>query len=365
MKDGAWLLVVGLLIGLLPWLLTRHLHSELPIPTPTVTASTSPSSTPAEATPTPTETAIPAREEKPALTFFDLRPDYSVKPKGMVRALGFCNKDMLISLTNDGNLDGWDLTEKGPSRRWGRFTEGEELSVSADHSRVAVTAPDFVDIIDANDGTFWARIDRNSLSLAGLSGDGKMLAVGTDLGTVELYDLSGSEPKRTRTLDDVGLPKICISHFAPAAGRLVVLGRDDSDQLRVVVYRVSDWKRLLSFGHSFGPPRTLSLAEDGRLLALGLEEGKIEIWDSWTGEKIQSLIHKGAYNATVSLSPNGRVLASTGNSHLGVWDVKSGKLLRDVKLKDTKSTGMSVAWSPSALALGTSTGEIRMWWVDH
>jgi len=63
----------------------------------------------------------------------------------------------------------------------------------------------------------------------------------------------------------------------------------------------------------------------------------------------------------VAFSPDSRILASGGDSHLELWDVENG-----TKLQTLDSDGVaSVAFSPDGhiLASGNSDGTIRLWQV--
>jgi WD40 repeat protein len=77
---------------------------------------------------------------------------------------------------------------------------------------------------------------------------------------------------------------------------------------------------------------TFALSPDGKTLAwiagdpsLTFSRGEVHLWDVATGRELHRWSHPGALSA--SFSPDGKVLATGGGSHLRLWDLATGREL--------------------------------------
>ncbi len=70
-----------------------------------------------------------------------------------------------------------------------------------------------------------------------------------------------------------------------------------------------------------------AVSADGSLLAAGLGNQRIELWDLDKGEKLHSLEGHLAGVFSLAFSPDGRTLASTGDNRLILWNVETGSEL--------------------------------------
>ncbi|HKB36844.1 MAG TPA: WD40 repeat domain-containing protein, partial [Gemmataceae bacterium] len=128
--------------------------------------------------------------------------------------------------------------------------------------------------------------------------------------------------------------------------------------------------QLLSSGVS-----AQSFSPDGRVLALGVGDNTIGLYDPATGKLQRQMtgrpVRVGGFSLTplpsvhiVAFSPDGRTLASLGASNIvRLWDAKSGKELH--WLMGHKDYADSAAFSPDGkmLATGDSNGTVRLWEV--
>nr|WP_095856737.1 WD40 repeat domain-containing protein [Streptomyces sp. Ag82_O1-15] len=115
---------------------------------------------------------------------------------------------------------------------------------------------------------------------------------------------------------------------------------------------------------------TEAFTADGRILAVGGEDGTLQLWDTRTGH-IRKTLAQGAHatdsEATVrvtsiAFSPDGRTLASGSEDRtVRLWDTRTGRLRRS--LAGHAHGVPSVAFSPDGrtLASGDDDGSVRLW----
>lgn len=134
----------------------------------------------------------------------------------------------------------------------------------------------------------------------------------------------------------------------------------------VSFFAVGDWEKLDAISIR-GNASTLRYAPRGRLLAVAIERGGIQLWDTKTGSLVQSWSEDGN-SEQISFSPDGRLLAAgvwgtNKPNHVQVWDVATG--LRVTSLDGHKDTVWGVAFSPDGkyLVSGDTSGLIRLWRV--
>ena len=136
------------------------------------------------------------------------------------------------------------------------------------------------------------------------SPDGSVLAVGLDSGIVQFRgprDLSQSQqfyfPGPVNSLS-----------FSPDGNRLAAGVADNGDG-KVYIIDLSTGETQLSFRAHPYSVADMDFSPDGSLLATGAVDRATKVWDSTTGELIQSLPQEGQGSA-VAFSHNGGLLAS-------------------------------------------------------
>jgi WD40 repeat protein len=174
-----------------------------------------------------------------------------------------------------------------------------------------------------------------------------------------------------------------------------ILGREDKEVTQLVIARdgstlavgcedgtIDLWdltanKRLgsLRVGEGFHQPALsflhFALSPDGKILAVGTLSGVLNLFDAGSQKEIAALLPGGQQAAgidCIAFSPGGRLLA-TGHwetlqapSEVRIWDVDNRKLVRPLRGQRGRVTAL--AWSPDGrfLVAGDAEGVIR--WLD-
>ncbi|MCX8567227.1 MAG: WD40 repeat [Glomeribacter sp. 1016415] len=101
---------------------------------------------------------------------------------------------------------------------------------------------------------------------------------------------------------------------------------------------------------------------DGKTCAMGLQNGKIRVYDTSSWEKIHTLEGHKSDIWSVAYSPTGEQIASGGKDKtVRLWDAASGALRHT--LEGHKSDVWSVAYSPTGdqIASGSDDETVRLW----
>jgi WD40 repeat protein len=103
---------------------------------------------------------------------------------------------------------------------------------------------------------------------------------------------------------------------------------------------------------------TVAFAPDGKILAAGIQGPLVKIWDVATGQEMRTFKVEGyQQNCSVSFSPDGRILATLAR-FLDLWDVSTGKLIRN--LKEYNITAFTFYPDGKSLAF-VSQATVKLW----
>lgn len=111
--------------------------------------------------------------------------------------------------------------------------------------------------------------------------------------------------------------------------------------------------------------RAVSLSPNGEMLAAGLTNGTVRLWDMATGEPHLETLNDGSVVDGLEFSPNGKMLATVNtNGTARLWDVQTGRPHGDPL--QHKLRVYSVSFSPDGTMLATASadGTARLWDVQ-
>jgi len=134
-------------------------------------------------------------------------------------------------------------------------------------------------------------------------------------------------------------------------GRYLVTGSEDKT---AKVWDVATGREIVSFRDSTHAVRAVALSADGKQVITGSEYGTVRLYDVSTGQVIW-ISGRGESNKVycVRFSPDEKHLAVSTKKVLQIWNLKKGKILRTI---DTHSS-VSTAFSPSGRLIAVGDGQ--------
>ena len=239
-----------------------------------------------------------------------------------------------------------------------------------------------------------------------LSPDGSAFALGSDGGTLRMVNLRSGRVRRFTGRNEAGVLRLA---FTPDGRRLVssdasggvtvwnVADGEISEELsahrgavwglavspdgrtlytsgtdgRAILWDLSGDRRLVRsfpldrrFAES-STPRGFALSPDGQTLALTHSDGTVDLIDTRTLRRRDSLRALGGFAAAVAFSPDGRLLAVAGeDGQVTLWHARTLALAGE--LRGLRADSQALAFSPDGklLASAENQGEhprLRIW----
>ncbi len=275
----------------------------------------------------------------------------------------------LISCSADTTARLWDLSAPAPVVLRGHGSYVYAVAWLPTHARIASASWDgTVRTWDATTGQPLAvyevesEADRRALSAfespffaVDSSHDGSRIAAIRGTGAVHVWDI---DTGRHQVFRDMAGGIVCSDvEFLP----------DDNDRL---VYQKSNGVvtvRSLVNGEQSPvcqlPKKSvygISVSRDGSMLALGLSDGTVQVWDLRT--KRETAVWQNPLSVSVvQFSSNGRLLASGHTSGLiRIWDMTSGQQIAELR-HPTAVYGLAFSPDGTRLATGGADSMIRLW----
>jgi RNA polymerase sigma factor (sigma-70 family) len=237
---------------------------------------------------------------------------------------------------------------------------------------VALQGTGRVCVLDAATGETLRTIEMENREQAGrlvFTPDGKGVVAPTGGATADpillLWDVTTGREVRRFTGHTAATYDVALS---PDGKRMVSASADRTPRL----WDVATGKELGKFeGHTDWVLRA-AFSPDNVTVATGCSDKTVRLWDTKTCREIRTLDHGGPDHDGqvygVAFSPDGTLLASVGGSRLVLWDVATGKELRELNRED----GRWVAFSPDGTLLasggspiveGHCPGVVHLWEV--
>lgn len=195
--------------------------------------------------------------------------------------------------------------------------------------------------------------------------EGRLLASGSGSnGTVKIWNTATGEPEREWS-DKAIMRDITALAFAPD-GTLVIAGHGPRGNEELLDAKIALWRTdtdapFLTFDEGSTGAGVLGLAvsPDGKTIVTSSEEMGITIWDGQTGKPRKVLTDYTARVSSVSISLDGRLLASGGDDgDVKIRDLETGSIIRVVR-GDPGHTNQ-IAFTPNSKNLLVSNFDVSL-----
>ena len=243
-----------------------------------------------------------------------------------------------VALSSDGRLVA-SGSQDGTVKLWSFDRTGQRLRMSGDTARLLAT-------LEGHTGTVWA---------VALSGDGRLVASGSQDATVRLWNTRG-EPLACLRGHTAGVWGVALS----GDGRLVASSSQDGT---VRLWETASGRPLATLQEHTGPVRGVGLSGDGGLVVGGGQLGVVMLWEAHEGRLLGTLQgHEGGLGG-VALSGDGRRLVVGGGQDgtLRLWDPNDGRLVATLPGHTAGVWTVALSNDAGLLASGNQDGTVRLW----
>ncbi len=268
-------------------------------------------------------------------------------PDGKWLASGGYENIIYISNTKDGNLNNVIRGHTGSIYAVQFAPDSRTLASASDDGQVKLWDRDMVQQWQgfADYPSYFRRI--------AFSPNGRRLATGKEDGTIDLWDAAtGQKQAKFATFDRPVFDLIW-------AGDTLAACRSDPGRI-IQFWDPSTRKKGLTLPIGDVIPDAMALSPDGRILALGMDDGRVSLRDSSTGQVVAEL--SGNHPCSLAFAPDGQTLAiGARGGRVWLWDLKTRLVVDDLNglREDARWTG----FSPNGrfLAAAGYRGNLAIW----
>lgn len=268
-----------------------------------------------------------------------------------------------------GSLDGtarvWDARGAKESHVFDRHTGNFATLEFSSDNRLLVRADMFGGQITLWDAHSLRKVAVIPEANASLSPDGRRLATTSATGGLTFWDVSGEAPKRdvTARLESPPANRPAYRPVFLADGRAVALASSaDSSDINIWDVTGSRRRTLKADAPDTSPTGAIAASRDGRLFAVGNENGETAIWDARTWSKVTVLPGHSQQVLALAFSQDGRLLATaSADTTVRVWETTFQS--EPTVFRGDAGAVFALSFTPDGetLAVGTVDGVVKLW----
>ena len=150
--------------------------------------------------------------------------------------------------------------------------------------------------------------------------------------------------------------------FSPD-GQLLAAGDGSGDGPGTVnVWNIQRRQVVISLEANPKNVKAVEFSSDNRYLASSGWNGYLKVWDISNWELQHTIPNVGHYD--IAFSPDGKMLASTGNGYVGLWWVEDGANVAQLKGPTDWIHPVDFSHDGTFLAVGAEDGIVRIWRIN-
>jgi WD40 repeat protein len=188
-------------------------------------------------------------------------------------------------------------------------------------------------------------------NVMGFSPNGAWLVVGSESGSVSIWNLANANEKLPSFLHRGGVLALA---FSSKDNKLATAGNDNTSMIGLSIK-----KEIFRIGNQT-LIRDLAFSPDGSRLVTASADRRIRIWDALNGVERLAMAQDGSVTEVV-FSSDGRWLATTGDDRTArVWDAETGEEIFQIPLK-ASGTLLAFCNDNKWLITTDESGAIEIW----
>jgi WD40 repeat protein len=277
---------------------------------------------------------------------------------------------VLISVSN-GIIHFWNVEDGAHIKTFGGFVGSVSDAVFSPDGKILASGSNdgTLSLWQVNMGSLERTIEGHAewVTSVDFSSDGKMLASASGDGAVRLWRVDDG------SLIDTFPPGVPKFGFTNSFVMDVEFSPDDAQVASAITNNVFLWKTgnenpIIKLRHKEYVD-SIAFSPDGRLIATGSRDSHVYLWNVQDGQLSSTLAGHADMVESVAFSPDGQRLASGSvDGAVCIWRVQDGaleKTLRERKEGVNSTSVYGLAFSPDGLLLavvgGGHDGTIRLW----
>ena len=200
---------------------------------------------------------------------------------------------------------------------------------------------------------------RNVTSVS-FSPDVRYVASGLENGQVKVWEIKTGDLLNVLWATKV-FGGIIDVEFSPD-GRFIAACQDDE---RIRVWRFPDYREMILEGHKRAVYSIVFDPVNGHLVSAGVG-GRVRIWDIETGKTLREIKAHDKAIMTITVTEDGKTLVTGSKDNtIGIWELATGRRIAELPGHGKQVNSVAVNSNATLLASGSDDGTVRIWDISN